>query len=635
MLKQLTILLGLSIWLIASQEGETDTLDEESEDIPADEGVKVENDVYVLTVANFDDFLNSKEVVMVEFYAPWCGHCKKLAPEYDAAAIELKDAGSVGVLAKVDATVEEEIATRYGVGGYPTLKIFKKGLEPINYDGGRTTFDIVEKMKELSDPDWMPPPSEVIELTTETFDEIVNSQPIMLVEFFAPWCGHCKKLKPVYEDASRQLKTHGIPLATVDATEEKTLASKYDVTGYPTLKIFRYGKVSDYKGGRTASDIVKTMLIEKDPHTFEITTSAHKKEVEKPSTVGVVGLFPGLDKDSVEYQIFEELTNEFRSGYPASHSFDTNFASKYFKVSTPSVVVVYPALYVAKKEKAFSTIAITTESSIEDLTQFVSEHDKPLVGDYDCKNCEKIYDAVDTLRVYTSKDYGKGFDKNTKYWQEKTASVAKKFSGKGLYFVMCDEAKQSADMTAMKLNELGAETVFGIKTSGGDKYSPDNDVLDDMDDFAETLEEFVESYLAGELKARRKSAPVPKKQGAVTVVVASTFESIVEDPTRDVLIEFYAPWCGHCKALEPKYKQLAKDLKDDKNLVIAKLDTTANDYPSKYTVKGFPTIYLVPAGADSDPIEYSGEREAEDLKKFIKDNAVLAFGGGEVLREEL
>ena len=66
-------------------------------------------------------------------------------------------------------------------------------------------------------------------------------------------CGHCKKLKPEFDNAALQLKAYDIPLATVDATVEKDLATKYDVTGYPTLKIFRNGKISDFKGGRTAS----------------------------------------------------------------------------------------------------------------------------------------------------------------------------------------------------------------------------------------------------------------------------------------------------------------------------------------------------------------------------------------------
>jgi len=636
MLKRITILL-LSVWLIASQEGETDLIDPPEEEGDIDPEVKTENGVYILNPTNFEGFVKSQELVMVEFYAPWCGHCKKLAPEYDAAAFELKQAGSVGVLAKIDANEHQESGNKYGVQGFPTLKIFKKGVdEPIDYEGARSTFEIVEKMKELSDSNWAPPKSEVIELTTDNFEEIVNNQPMMLVEFFAPWCGHCKKLKPEFEKAAQQLKPEGILLATVDATVEKDLAKRFDVTGYPSLKIFRNGKVSEFKGGRTAPDIVSTMKVEKNPHTVEITASSQKREAEKPTTIKVIGLFPGSNKDSIEYQIFEELTNDFRSSYSCSHSFDASFASKVFKVSKPTLVVAYPSLYIAKKEKPFVTTPILAESAKADLTAFISSKDKPLVGDYDCANCAQIYDTVDTVRIYTSKDFGKGFDKNTKYWQEKTATVARKFAGKGLHFVMADEGKQSADMAAMKLTDLGVETVFGIKTAKGDKYSPSEDELDDMDDFVETLTEFVEQYLSGELQPRRKSAPVPKKQsGAVTVVVGSTFDKIVKDPTRDVLIEFYAPWCGHCKQLEPKFNQLAKELKSDKNLVIAKVDSTANDVPSEFNVKGFPTIYFVPAGGDKEPIVYDGAREVEDLKKFMKENSVLAFGGGNVLREEL
>ncbi len=132
--------------------------------------------------------------------------------------------------------------------------------------------------------------------------------------------------------------------------------------------------------------------------------------------------------------------------------------------------------------------------------------------------------------------------------------------------------------------------------------------------------------LADKLRPRLKTQKsVKKEKGHVKPVIGKTFYDVVFDEKKDVLIEFYAPWCGHCKQFEPKYKELAKELKDDKNLVIAKMDATSNDAPPEYKVEGFPTIYFAPAGSKKSPIKYSGDRKAEDLKDFMKKNAKASF----------
>jgi thioredoxin-like negative regulator of GroEL len=61
------------------------------------------------------------------------------------------------------------------------------------------------------------------------------------------------------------------------------------------------------------------------------------------------------------------------------------------------------------------------------------------------------------------------------------------------------------------------------------------------------------------------------------VVVGSTYEQIVNDPQKDVLVNYFAPWCGFSKKLEPIWEQLAWYFKYDPNLVIAKFDATQND----------------------------------------------------------
>jgi len=101
------------------------------------ESAAADSDVITLTTDTFKDFVKEHELVLAEFYAPWCGHCKALAPKYEEAATELKSKDIP--LVKVDCTVEEELCRDYEVDGYPTLKVFRGAESPKPYGGARQT----------------------------------------------------------------------------------------------------------------------------------------------------------------------------------------------------------------------------------------------------------------------------------------------------------------------------------------------------------------------------------------------------------------------------------------------------------------------------------------------------------------
>jgi thiol-disulfide isomerase/thioredoxin len=146
----------------------------------------------------------------------------------------MKDAEHPIAFAKIDATVEQALAQEYSIEGYPTLKIFHRNSpKPIDYEGPRGPGSaIADYLKDFAQPTWTPPPSDVVILAAENFTKFVSNEELTLVEFYAPWCGHCKRLEPKFEKAATLLKKDtNIRLAKVDATAESELAASHNLTG--------------------------------------------------------------------------------------------------------------------------------------------------------------------------------------------------------------------------------------------------------------------------------------------------------------------------------------------------------------------------------------------------------------------
>ena len=154
-----------------------------------------------LTPSNFDKVvLNSGKPTLVEFFAPWCGHCKTLAPVYEELALGFEHAKDKVQIAKVDADAERELGKRFGIQGFPTLKWFDGTSDtPEDYKSGRDIDSLrdfittktsakLKKKQEL--------PSSVVMLSDKTFTETIGSDKNVLVAFTAPWCGRtCNALE--------------------------------------------------------------------------------------------------------------------------------------------------------------------------------------------------------------------------------------------------------------------------------------------------------------------------------------------------------------------------------------------------------------------------------------------------------
>ena len=573
-----------------------------------------EKSVVTLTKDNFDAFINDHDTVLVEFYAPWCGHCKSLAPEYEKAAKVLKENDPAVLLGAVDATVETDLASKFDVSGYPTLKFFKKGTA-VDYNGPRHQDGIVEYMKERADPEWKPPPDAVLTLSKDNFDDIVNKEPLILVEFYAPWCGHCKKLAPEYEKAAKTLKVNDppIPLAKVDATIESDLASKYQVTGYPTLKVFRNGKPSEYKGERNEYGIVSYMQGQVGPSSKLLQTKKAVMDFVKGwDDVVIMGFFENENDEMLSQYL--EANNDIRDDYRFGHTFDLE-ARKSFGFQKNTITLIQPEKFRSKYEDKF--IVFKGDSSKpENLQKFYDDNVVPLVGQMTNQNDDKRYKKRPLVMVFYGVDFSFEHREGTQYWRNKVVEVANDYPD--FTFAIADEDEYSNRLKDFGLEDSGEDVNVALLDEKDRKYKMDDEFNED------SLREFLDAYKNGELQPQIKSQPIPQgKSGPVQVVVGSNFEKIVLDKAKDVLIELYAPWCGHCKALEPTYKKLAQKYKDESDLVIAKLDATANDVPVEYKASGFPTIFFAPKGDKLKPVKYEGARELSDFVKFLEEKSTV------------
>jgi protein disulfide-isomerase A1 len=439
---------------------------------------------------------------------------------------------------------------------------------------------------------------DVIVAETSTFEEIISKHDFVLVEFYAPWCGHCKKLTPEYSQAAAVLKKAdpAVPLVKVDATIEKDLATKYGVSGFPTLKWFVKGTESEYNGGRTKAEIVEWIVKKTGPASKSVNSAQQLKDLQDEHKVLVV-YFGSADSDA-KYQTFMQAAST-TDGVIFGHSFDAAMLAEY-----GNKVVLFKQFDEKRND-------LDGDFDAAAMTKFLEENRYEIVMPFEGEEpIQRIFQKENAALVLFSDKTG---DHETAFRTFAAANkgriiFASSTTNEGL-------GQRLAEYIGVKSED--APCVRLIHPTGGDLHK--YEYTGSMD--TEGWTAYLERFESGALERAFKSAEAPTaNDDHVKVIVGTTFDEFVTNSGKDVLVEFYAPWCGHCKTLAPKYEAAAKQLAHlSGKLTIAKVDSTENEVPG-VQIQGFPTLKYWKAG-NPTPIDYDGERETEGIVSWIKKNA--------------
>ena len=117
----------------------------------------------------------------------------------------------------------------------------------------------------------------------------------------------------------------------------------------------------------------------------------------------------------------------------------------------------------------------------------------------------------------------------------------------------------------------------------------------------------------------KSEAEPADNNGPVKILTGNNWTSIVGDATKDVFVKYYAPWCGHCKSLAPIWTELGQFVEGLDDVVIAKMDSTANEVKG-VGIKSYPTLIYYPKD-NKKGIKYEGGRELNDIKTYLSENS--------------
>jgi protein disulfide-isomerase A1 len=555
---------------------------------PLSSGFALKHATDELTTDTFAKHLEDNTVTAILFYAPWCFYSQQVMPAWDLASQKLQIHDPPVKLAKIDVHRYGAIGDKFGVNAFPTIKLFIDGAV-FDFDAheGRGWQQIVKWVNFHIDRDHL------LKDVKDT-EHFLHDNDLNVIGVF-----------PEVYNSSVFIQT-GRHFEDVLFAEAKTSTQDIPdhIARHASLVCETITVLQSRQNNKSVDLPRENLTCSGDPRNpqhadwtdkFEATVSGKRVTVRRS------------DKNDGWDQLLQiKCCDE-----------EQNNAKPTIQLSVPSVVMFMPhderfAIYdgdfkdthaLDRWISARRTPMVTylTPSNAEHMFENHSPEKAPLL--FLIKN--KPEDAIETIM----KEAAKNLRGRVAFCVAGTGSQIERrlmeFSGA--------EEEQLPVLTLIE----GGGLAGGFRSST--KYRLPTQGLK-----AEHFKTFIDDYEGKRLIPWLKSEPEPQEDDSpVKMLVGTTFRRIARDEKKDVLVDFYAPWCGHCRKFEPLYKELAKKLKHVKTISIAKIDATRNEIEGM-TIMSFPTIILF-TGGGQEQIPFQGSRQPDDIVRWLHQRCHFTF----------
>lgn len=436
-------------------------------------------------------------------------------------------------------------------------------------------------------------------LDKNNFEPFIEDNPYVFVKFFAPWCGHCRKMAPEFSKlAERMHDEGGIPIAKLDVTKARKIGNRYHIKGFPTLILFKNGVPVEYNGSRKQHKMYR-WLERKAGNASELVHT--EEEFEELVNSPLAFLFVLPEDDELALKNYLIAANKFEDIIFA-HTFNLEYA-RALDLSNPYSLIVFRDFDDGKR-----VWGSEVNFSVREIEDFVNKQSTPLVSHFDEAIAHEIFGNKNTAIVLfcdipTSPAMETFKEVALQRKGEFLFSVAKRIQGIGGKLAEMANVTTKERPAALRIIE---PTGDGIR-----KY-----VVKDLS--IEGINEAIDDFKLNKLEPHYKSEEIPENDtAAVKTIVGKNFKKMILDTQDYVLLNTYAPWCHHCKNLDPVLEELAKRLLKHDDLLLSKMDATANEYPG-LTVRGYPTLFFYKPGKKK-PIIFESERTFDGILEFLEE----------------